>query len=474
MVNFKDNPSQKNLPENFALESAQTPVTSFRGLIIALLAAVAGFGVYHILPYEDMVNRGLSILLFIAVLWFTEAVHITVTALMVPLLAVAFGIPEMDMKKALTSFADPVIYVFFGGFALAAALHIQRLDRKIAMWVISLSRGNMMAAVMLIFGVTTFLSMWISNTATAAMMLPLAMGLMTHMDKEKDRNTFVFVLLGIAYCANIGGLGTYVGSPPNAIAAKALDLDFAGWMKYGLPMMLALLPMMLVSLFVVLKPNFKERVNLQHKEDIPWNLHRVITVVIFVLTAAAWIFGKQISAATGVKSIDSVIALTAAVAVVLFGTVSWREIARNTDWGVLMLFGGGIALSTLMQKSGASAALGQEVANTFGAASPLIVILVVAAFIIFLTEFTSNTASAALLVPVFATIAAQMGMPEQVLVLIIGIGASCAFMLPVATPPNAIVFGTGLIKQREMMKVGLILNLLSILAVSAFAYFFLM
>lgn len=474
MVNFKDNPSQKNLPENFALESAQTPVTSFRGLIIALLAAVASFGVYHILPYEDMVNRGLSILLFIAVLWFTEAVHITVTALMVPLLAVAFGIPEMDMKKALTSFADPVIYVFFGGFALAAALHIQRLDRKIAMWVISLSRGNMMAAVMLIFGVTTFLSMWISNTATAAMMLPLAMGLMTHMDKEKDRNTFVFVLLGIAYCANIGGLGTYVGSPPNAIAAKALDLDFAGWMKYGLPMMLALLPMMLVSLFVVLKPNFKERVNLQHKEDIPWNLHRVITVVIFVLTAAAWIFGKQISAATGVKSIDSVIALTAAVAVVLFGTVSWREIARNTDWGVLMLFGGGIALSTLMQKSGASAALGQEVANTFGAASPLIVILVVAAFIIFLTEFTSNTASAALLVPVFATIAAQMGMPEQVLVLIIGIGASCAFMLPVATPPNAIVFGTGLIKQREMMKVGLILNLLSILAVSAFAYFFLM
>lgn len=474
MVNFTDNPSQKNLPENLTLESAQTPVTSFRGLIITLLAAALSFGAYHILPYEDMVNRGLSILLFVAVLWFTEAIHITVTALMVPLLAVAFGIPDMDMKKALTSFASPVIYVFFGGFALAAALHIQRLDRKIAMWVISLSRGNMTAAVMLIFGVTTFLSMWISNTATAAMMLPLAMGLMGHMDKEKDRNTFVFVLLGIAYCANIGGLGTYVGSPPNAIAAKALDLDFAGWMQYGLPMMLALLPVMLVSLFVVLKPNFKERVNLEYKEDIPWNLHRVITVVIFVLTATSWIFSKKISEAVGIKEMDAIIALTAAVAVALFGTVSWREIARNTDWGVLMLFGGGIALSTLMQKSGASAALGQEVASTFGTASPLIVILVVAAFIIFLTEFTSNTASAALLVPVFATIASQMGMPEQVLVLIIGIGASCAFMLPVATPPNAIVFGTGLIKQREMMRVGLLLNLLSILAVSAFAYFFLM
>ncbi|MDO5059047.1 MAG: DASS family sodium-coupled anion symporter [Neisseria sp.] len=475
MVNFKENPSQKNLPENLTLESAQTPVTSFRGLIIAIIAAIVSFAAYHILPYDDMVNRGLTILLFVAILWFTEAIHITVTALMIPVLAIFAGIPETTTKSALASFASPVIFVFFGGFALAAALHIQRLDRKIALWVISLSRGSMLAAVMLMFGVTTFLSMWISNTATAAMMLPLAMGLMAHMDKEKDRNTFVFVLLGIAYCANIGGMGTYVGSPPNAIAAKALNLDFAGWMQYGLPMMLILLPLMLVALFWVLKPNFKERVNLQQKEDIPWNLHRVITVIIFVATALAWIFSKKVAALTGVeKDMDSVIALCAAVAVVLFGTVSWREIARNTDWGVLMLFGGGLSLSALMQKSGASAALGQEVASTFGTAAPLVVIVVVAAFIIFLTEVTSNTASAALLVPVFATIATQMGMPEQALVMIIGIGASCAFMLPVATPPNAIVFGTGLVKQQEMMKVGLILNLLSVVALSAFAYLFLM
>ena len=222
-----------------------------------------------------------------------------------------------------------------------------------------------------------------------------------------------------------------------------------------------------------MKPDFSQRVSLTEKEDIPWTLHRVITVIIFLLTAMAWIFGTQIGKATGISSIDSFIALVAAVAVVLFGTVRWREVARNTDWGVLMLFGGGIALSSMMQKSGASAALGHEVANTFSGAHPLLVIVVVATFIIFLTEFTSNTASAALLVPVFATIAAQMGMPEKVLVLIIGIGASCAFMLPVATPPNAIVFGTGLIKQREMMNVGLLLNVLSILVVSVWAYFFL-
>lgn len=474
MVNFKDNPSQKNLPENLSLESAQTPVTSFRGLIITIIAALVSVGVWFLLPYDDNVKKGLTILIFVAILWFTEAVHITVTALMVPILAVLFKVPDMGTKNALASFADPIIYVFFGGFALATALHMQRLDRKIAMWVISLSRGNMQVAVLMMFAVTTFLSMWISNTATAAMMLPLAMGMMSHIDKEKERKTYVFVLLGIAYCASIGGLGTLVGSPPNAIAAKALNLDFAGWMKYGLPMMIVLLPMMLISLYVVLKPNFGERVSLTEQEDIPWTLHRVITVIVFALTATAWIFGSQIAKATGIGAIDSFIALVAAVAVVVLGVVSWREVARNTDWGVLMLFGGGIALSTMMQKSGASAALGQLVADTFGNAHPLIVIFVVATFIIFLTEFTSNTASAALLVPVFATIAAQMGMPEQVLVLIIGIGASCAFMLPVATPPNAIVFGTGLIKQREMMNVGLVLNILSIVAVSIWAYFFLM
>ncbi|UOP04445.1 SLC13 family permease [Conchiformibius kuhniae] len=475
MVDFKNNPSGQNLPENLSLESAQTPITDFRGLILTIIAGIVGVASYFLLPYGDMANRGLAILIFVGILWFTEAVHITVTALMVPLLAVFCHIPDMTAKTALAHFSDPIIFVFFGGFALATALHMQRLDRKIAMWVISLSGGNMWVAVLLIFAVTAFLSMWISNTATAAMMLPLAMGLMSHLDREKEHNTYVFVLLGIAYCASIGGLGTLVGSPPNAIAAKALGLDFSGWMAFGLPMMLALLPVMVFSLVLMLRPNFKQRVNTLEKEDIPWTLHRVITVVIFVSTATAWIGSKQIGAWTGVtKGLDSLIAVAAAVAVVVFGTVRWREVARNTDWGVLMLFGGGIALSSLMDKSGASAALGNEVAQTFGGASPLVVIVVVAAFIVFLTEFTSNTASAALLVPVFATIAAEMGMPKEVLVMIIGIGASCAFMLPVATPPNAIVFGTGLIRQKEMMRVGVLLNLLCIAAVSLWAYFFLM
>ena len=465
-------PQTDQQPENVELLSAQAPITNFRGLMIAIVATIISVVLYQILPYDENVNKGLTILAFVAIMWFTEAVHITVTALIVPLFAILFQVPEMGTKQALAGFSDPIIYVFFGGFALATALHMQKLDRKIAIWLISLSRGNTFIAVHLLFAVTAFLSMWISNTATAAMMLPLAMGLMSHLDKEKDRNTFVFVLLGIAYCASIGGLGTVVGSPPNAIAAKALNLDFAGWLKFGLPMMLALLPLMLFSLFVVLKPNLSQRVEVE-KEDIPWTLHRVIAMLIFITAAVAWVMGDKLKKQFGIDSPDAFVALTAAVAVVIFGVVRWREVARNTDWGVLLLFGGGIALSNLLQKSGASAALGNEMASAFVATHPFIGILAWSALMMFLTEFPSNTASAALLVPVFASVAEQMGMPKEVMVLIIGIGASCAFMLPVATPPNAIVFGTGLVTQKDMLRVGMLLNILSIILVSLWAYFFL-
>ncbi|RMX10612.1 SLC13/DASS family transporter [Vandammella animalimorsus] len=455
-----------------AAAAARLP-TGLRGLLITLLAALLAFGLYHVLPYEEMVNRGLAILCFVAVLWFTEAVHITVTALVVPLLALLFKIPGMDTRSVLAHFADPIIFVFFGGFALATALHIQKLDRKIALWVISLSRGNMRVAVLLLFAVTAFLSMWISNTATAAMMLPLALGLMGHIDRDRQRKTFVFVLLGIGYCASIGGMGTYVGSPPNGIAARALGLDFWGWMSLGLPIMLLLLPANLLALYAVLRPDFSQRVDARQQECIAWTAQRVLTVMVFLVTAAAWIMGSAIQQATGIASIDSFIALAAAVAVVLLGTVQWGEVVEHTNWSVLMLFGGGIALSTLVKNSGASAALGETVAMTFGQAHPLVVVAVVAVFIIFLTEFTSNTASAALLVPVFAGIAVELGMPRQMLVMVIGIGASCAFMLPVATPPNAIVFGSGLIRPQEMMRAGLVLNLLSAAVVSLWAYFLL-
>lgn len=440
-----------------------------RGLLTIGVALLACALLYQWLPYEPAAKKGLVLLLFVAVLWLTEAVHVTITALMVPVGAVLLGVPDMTTAKALSTFADPIIFLFFGGFALATALHVQKLDRKIAFWIMSLSGAHLGVSALLLFAVTAGLSMWISNTATAAMMLPLALGIMSHLDERQDRAVFVFMLLGIAYSASIGGLGTLVGSPPNAIAAKAIDLDFAGWMKIGLPLMLVLMPLMVATLWLVFRPRLNRRIQVPH-EHIAWTPRRLLALGLFVATALAWIFGKQVSAALGVSDTDAFVAVSAAIAVGVLGLASWRQISDNTDWGVLFLFGGGITLSNVMRSSGASAVLGDAVAAFLTGASPLMVIAGVTAFIVILTEFTSNTASAALLVPVFAAIAERMGMPPHILVLMIGIGASCAFMLPVATPPNAIVYGTGHVAQRDMLRAGAVLNAVCIVVLTAWGY----
>lgn len=464
---------------NLATPTNAMPKGLLKGWILIVVAAIVAYSLYLYLPYDQNANKGLALLAFIGILWLTEAIHITITALLVPVMAVLLAMPmasdgglvPITTQAALATFADPVIFLFFGGFALATALHIQKLDRKIAMWIISMSGGHLGISVLAIFVVTALLSMWISNTATAAMMLPLALGLLSHLDVSKDRKTFVFILLGIAYSASIGGLGTMVGSPPNAIAAKALGYDFADWMKIGLPMMLILLPTMLISLYIVLRPKLNHKIKFV-TEDIPWTTTRIATMLLFICTALAWIFSKKLTEIFSISQPDTWIALLAACLVVILGTATWKQIAENTDWGVLYLFGGGLTLSAILKDSGSSLVLGQTVANAFGDASPLVIIFVVTIFIIFLTEFTSNTASAALLVPVFAAIADQMGMPKEILVIVIGIGASCAFMLPVATPPNAIVFGTGHVQQSEMIKVGFVLNILCIFIISLFVYWF--
>ena len=228
---------------------------------------------------------------------------------------------------------------------------------------------------------------------------------------------------------------------------------------------------MFITLYIVCKPNFKQKIQQSNAESIPWTKQRVLTLVVFVAAAAAWICGNQIKAALNITSPDTFVALCAIIAVVVLGLASWKDVTDNADWGVLLLFGGGITLSNVLGASGASLEIGQMLAAKLGGVSPLVVIFVVATFIIFLTEFTSNTASAALLVPVFAAVAEKMGMPKEVLVLIIGIGASCAFMLPVATPPNALVMGTGEIKSRDMFVAGLVLNFVSIAVVALFAYY---
>ncbi|MDR1888070.1 MAG: DASS family sodium-coupled anion symporter [Zoogloeaceae bacterium] len=440
-----------------------------KGFIILFADFVVMLALLKYLPYEAKTNAGLAMLVFVGALWLTEAIHITITALIVPILAVILGL--MDVGKALRSFADPTIFLFFGGFALAAALHIQGIDRFIANRLLQLARGRLGIAAIMLFLATAALSMWISNTATAAMMLPLSLGILGNLDVEKERNTFVFLLLGVAYSASIGGLGTLVGSPPNAIAAAYLGLDFMGWMKYGLPMMSVMLPLMIGVLYLVFRPNLKHRVEIG-AYAFAWTGARLTTLGIFALAAICWIFSAYLSDYLGkIAQFDSIVALGAAVLIGVTGVATWRQIQTNTEWGVLLLFGGGLALSAILKDSGASAVMAEGIGQLFGGSHWFLLILVVGAFIICLTEFTSNTASAALLVPLFGTVGEALGMPPHLLPLVIGIGASLAFMLPVATPPNAIVFGSGHIKQKEMLKAGFWLVLVSVLVLSLFGWF---
>lgn len=457
--------------------TSQSYLASHRNGIILIVDMLLFFLLLNFLPFDPKANKGLAMLAFIAILWLTEALHVTITALLVPLLAIALDL--VTTKEALVAFADPNIFLFFGGFALATALHQQNIDRMIANKIMALARGRLFIAVMYLFTITAFLSMWMSNTATAAMMLPLAMGILSQMDKESEHNTYVFVLLGIAYSASIGGMGTLVGSPPNNIVATQLKLTFSDWLSYGLPIMIILMPLMIGTLYIVFRPKLNLNFN-QNFEKIEFNSQRVIALAIFVLIAVCWIFSSKInpilSSLLGLEkkiaSFDSVIALLAAVVICSTGIASWKQLQSSTDWGVLMLFGGGLTLSTVLKDSGASRILADGIVFLIEGGHFYLIGLLVAAFIIFLTEFTSNTASAALLVPIFISIAQSLGMPELGLALIIGLGASCAFMLPVATPPNAIVFGTGEVRQKEMIRAGILLNIICVFVIATFAYLF--
>ncbi|MCA0936042.1 DASS family sodium-coupled anion symporter [Vibrio alginolyticus] len=428
------------------------------------------FILLNTLPFEPQVVTGVSILVFVAILWLTEAIHVSLTALLVPLLAVFLGV--FNTQAALNNFSNSIIFLFLGGFALAAALHKQKLDQAIADKVLLLARGKMSVAVFMLFGVSAGLSMWISNTATTAMMLPLVLGVMSKLDGAKNHRTFLFVLLGIAYSASIGGIATLVGSPPNAIAAAEVGLNFTEWMKLALPISLILMPVAILILYTMTKPDLSHTFELDHK-PVEWTNGKKITLAIFVLTVTLWIFSKPINAMLGgFAKFDTLVAMGAILLLGASRAVEWKDIEKTTDWGVLILFGGGICLSNVLKETGTSVFLAHGLSGFLDQAGILLTILAVVAFVVFLTEFASNTASAALLVPVFATIAEALGMSPVILSVLIAVAASCAFMLPVATPPNAIVFGTGHIKQKEMMRIGLVLNIACIGVLTLFAWLF--
>lgn len=412
------------------------------------------------------VRAGLAIFTCIALLWMTEALPLAITAIGVAVLACGSGL--MDTKSALAGFADPLIFLFFGGFALASALSAQGLDRWIARKIVHWGRGDFLIVSYLMFGATALISMWVSNTATTAMMLPLALGILRQVGDERGP-TGTYLLLGIAYSASVGGIGTLVGSPPNGIAAAKLGIGFIDWMKFGVPTVLVLMPLLVVILKRTCRPENAKLVP-ESDEGFVFTRERRLTLAIFAVTATCWIFSVPLAKILGIKSsFDTMIALVAVISLASTGVIGWKRIDEGTDWGVLLLFGGGITLSSVLGQSGASLFAARLFAAQVSGWPGFLIIGAVILFIIFLTELTSNTALAALMVPIFYSIAREIGMPAVQLVVPLAIAASCSFMLPVGTPPNALVFATGRVPQPAMIRVGLILNLSFTAALMALA-----
>lgn len=451
-----------------------TPQT-WRLAAFAATIALAG-SVFSGIDAPFPTRAGLALFAAVGVLWLTQALPLAVTALLVPLAAVLLGL--LDVRAALAPFAHPIVFLFLGGFVLAAALQQQGLDRALAGALLRAAGGRPLPTVLLLLAATALLSMWISNTATAAMMLPLALGLLDRLAPDAETvperaRTRAFVLLGLAYSASIGGIGTVVGSPPNAIAAAHAGIGFAEWMRIGLPMVALLWPLMLLVLWAMLRPRFAAPGgNAWPLTDgtvaFAWTAPRLATLAVFALTAAGWVGAAPLAQALGVGAdIDSLVALAAIVALAALRLVDWDAAEQRVQWGVLLLFGGGLALGAVMERSGASRFLADAVVAGLAGASTLVLLIGVVTFVVALTELVSNTASAALLVPVFGGVGAALGLPPLLLAAGIAVAASCAFMLPVATPPNAIVYGSRLVPQRTMVRCGLVLNGVCIVAIVA-------
>lgn len=442
-----------------------------------LLSLVFAFIVANTVEAPVQVQHGLAIFVAIAWLWITQALPISTTALLIPVLAIISGI--LPATQAFSSFASPVIFLFMGGFALAAALQKYSLDASFAVKMLSLSSGRPLLAVLLLFLTTALLSMWISNTATIALMLPIALGLLSaHQanstnkpSKKNQANVYVFVLLGLAYSGNLGGMATLIGSPPNAIAASAAGLSFADWLSWGVPMFALLFPLMILVLFVIFRPKFSNQINLT-LPVVESSLQRNLVIAIFSLTACGWVFSAPLATFIGISSgFDAMLAVTAIVLLTGSKCLSFDEFIKKTNWGILILFGGGLTLSALLQISGASFWLANAISSNLPADNTWFVLVIICIFVIFLTELVSNTASAALLIPLFMTVAAELNLPPAGIAVVIALCASCAFMLPVATPPNAIVFSSGLVPQKQMMRAGLVLNLVIALVIATIAFF---
>ncbi len=462
------------------------PLSSKR--LIALIAGPALAILILLLPAPAEMKleawRLVALAVWMVIWWLGEAVPIPATALlpipMMPLLGIA------KMKPVAANYGHTLIFLFLGGFLLAAAMQRWGLHKRIALKIVSIVGTGPGGIIVGFMAATAFLSMWISNTATTVMMFAVGLSVIEFIsqkteDKAVVRNFGVALMLGIAYSASIGGVGTLIGTPPNALLASFLQstykiqIDFFTWMQLGVPVVLVMLPIAWLLLTRVIFP--VRELNIGDAGGIIKDELAALggmskgersVAIVFACAAFGWIFRKQLAGMTGLPINDTAIALIAAS--VLFAwpisrekgyfALDW-EAARNVPWGVLLLFGGGLALASGFKSTGLAHWIGGQVSGF--EVSTWVLVFIVTVAIVYLTEITSNTASTATFLPILGAVAVGLGLDPRMLAIPVALGASMAFMMPVATPPNAIVFSYEGMRLGDMVRAGFWLNIIAII-----------
>ncbi len=423
---------------------------------------------------------------WMAIWWIMEAIPIGATAL-IPIIAFPLlGVGTVAQSTA--PYANPIIYLFLGGFLLAAALESSNLHRRIALNIVAnvgFSADRLILGFLL---ASALLSMWISNTATALMMMPIAFTVGKIGSGGKGYNPILTgILLAVAYGSSIGGLGTLIGTPPNAIMAAYLlqaydiQMGFGEWMVIGVPLVVVSLPVCYFVLKYVLKTNTYEadstvesQLTSSLKELGRWSSAEKRVFIVFSSTAVCWIFQPKLAEIIPGLT-DTGIAIIGAILMFILPDskggrlLTWND-AERIPWGILLLFGGGLSLADAVQRSELAVWLGTQMAGLGSLPLPILIFLMTL-MVIFLTEITSNTATAAALLPVMGALSVSLGYDPTVLVIPAALAASCAFMLPVATPPNAIVYATGNIRQSDMARAGFWLNMAMAVIITLFVSF---
>jgi sodium-dependent dicarboxylate transporter 2/3/5 len=475
---------------------------------IGFIAGIVLFLVIIFIPAEDKIETTARLTgacaLLMATWWITEAVSLSVTALLPLVLFPVLKI--MSTRDVVSAYADSNIFLFLGGFFIAIAMQRHNLHKRIALGIVAFLGSSQRRLILGFMIATAFLSMWISNTATAMMMLPIGIALTEHfIEKGRSNPENMFgaaLMLGIAYSASIGGIGTLIGTPPNIIFAGMVkklfpelpEIDFIHWMAIGIPIILLFIPIVWLILIKLWVPatGKKQPTPLIIREELrslgKMTTGETTTLIIFVLTALGWIFRRDIVLGgftlpgwAGLLGLsdqidDSTVALIGAFLLFIIPTdirkaqfvLNW-EWAQKIPWGILILFGGGFALAAGFQASGLDKWIGSRFSGLSGF-SPFLLVIFICLFLTFLTEITSNTASVSMILPILATMSAGLGINPMILMIPATLSASCAFMMPVATPPNAIVFGSGYLTMREMVKTGIILNFTGIFLITLIMY----